>query len=115
MTTTHEYDAYCDAVTIDDRYHEELPLMEQQIQDEREMKEAYDAALLRRGAKEALEDLKEKIQDHRDFGYKNNFNSTLGLTTALTLLDNCLKDIETPVEVGGIPDSYFADLKGGAA
>ena len=59
--TTHEYDAYCDTlpdtVIIDERYHEEIPCMEQQIQDEAEMKEAYDNALKR----EALEELKSYL------------------------------------------------------
>ena len=60
MTTTHEFDAYLDAqdTIVDDRYHEDIVLMEAQIQDEREMKEAYDAALRNEGAKDALDELK---------------------------------------------------------
>jgi hypothetical protein len=94
-------------------------LQAEQLQDEREMQAEKETELKRQGAIDALETLKEKIQDHRAFAYRQGFDSAQGLTTALILLGDCLKDLdEPPVEVGGeFPEGYFEDTvaKGGAA
>ena len=98
--TSHEYcdyiDSQPDCIVLDDRYHEDLLCFEQQIQDEREMQEAYEAALRRQGAIEALQALKEKL------------DGAGTLAAALYWIEEGLKDLETPVEAGGtFPPGYF--------
>jgi len=51
MTTTHEWDAYCDSLPLEEPpYHEQLLAMQ-------EMEEAHEATLKRQGAVEALQNL----------------------------------------------------------
>jgi len=113
--TTHEFDAYLDAqdTVIDDRYHEDILLTEAQMQDEAEMKEAYDAALQRQGAKDALIELKEYLEQERlllMFAEQGG----QGHRWAIDAIDRRLSDLEVPPEVGGnFPEGYFAE--GGAA
>ena len=108
--TTHEYDAYLDAqdTVIDDRYHEDILLTEAQMQDEREMKEAYDAALQRQGAKDALHELKRYLLY---IAVDDRFaDERKGISESVRAINRRLSDLEVTPEVGGeFPEGYFAE------
>jgi len=70
MTTKHDYCDHIDSIPNEvfyemyhgvPPYHEDMPCMQQQIQDEAEMKEAYDSTLKRQGAIEALTELRAHL------------------------------------------------------
>jgi hypothetical protein len=107
---THEYDAYLDSlpdeVVIDDQYDADIVLMEQQMQDEAEMKEAYDAELKQQGAREALLALRSELTgNNRQYGvYKaEDGRDTIGTTSA-----------GLAVAIQAV-DALLRDTKGGAA
>jgi hypothetical protein len=114
--TTHEYDAHCESLVLDDRYHEDIACTEAQIQDEAEMKEAYDAALRRHGAKDALKDLQLYLLHcgcHQDLKAEVN-----GIIWSLNAIKRRLDDLELTPETGGnFPHDYFEEIvaEGGSA
>ena len=93
MTTTHEFDVFCDAQDFAELdYHEQLLVLH-------EFEEQRIAAIKREGAVEALAVLQARIQQQREFSYQQCwFDSTQGLATALVLLGN-----------------YQSELRGGVA
>ena len=80
----------------------------EQMQDEREMKEAYDAALQRQGAKDALHELKRYllyIADDDRFADERK-----GILESVSAINRRLSDLEVMPEVGGeFPEGYFAE------
>jgi len=72
-------------------YHEDMPCMQQQIQDEAEMKEAYDNTLKKHGAREALAKLKSylcycRLQDEMK-------DRLLGIDWAIDAIDTRLSEL----------------------
>ena len=112
--TTHEYDAYCDAVALEPQ--DDSLLLAEMERDHIEMKEAHEAALLRRGAKEALETLKSELQITIIAAHNVGRESLLdGLFCAKEKVEKALVEVELTPEVGGeFPPNYFAEM-GGAA
>jgi hypothetical protein len=95
MSTTHEFDAHldslADSIVIDDRYNDDIVCMEAQLQDEAEMKEAYDAALRNQGAKDALNELKNYLVFCAlDDTCKTEF---MGLKWSIDSIDRRLSDL----------------------
>ena len=96
MSTTHEYDAYCDAIGHEPEpdYYEQCCVME-------EFEDAREDALKRQGAKEALVELKSHLRCEivlHDFCGSNGADS---LRLVLSAIDRRLADLE-PVEGGAL-------------
>jgi hypothetical protein len=114
--TTHEYNAHCESLVLDDRYNEDIACTDAELQDESEMKEAYDVALKREGARDALKDLQLYLLHcgcHQDLKAEVN-----GIVWSLNAITRRLDDLELTPEVGGtLPAGYLENIvaEGGVA
>jgi hypothetical protein len=123
--TTHEYIAPLDlvafthsffgmpqpdCVVIDDRYHEDIALMDAQIQNDAEMKASYDATLRQEGAVKALIRLAKKLKDIEQEDLSKGVYQS-GIVTALYEIGNALNGIVSGLDLIEMPVA----AKGGAA
>jgi len=94
MTTTHEFDAYCNTVALEDPpYHEQLLMMQ-------ELEECRESALKEHGAIDALEGLRNRLvffRDEYEKYYQNdasvsNYSAMLAHQMSVRILD---EEVET--------------------
>jgi hypothetical protein len=115
--TSHDYDAHLDAISVEAEHCEyQHDLVLAQLQDEAEMKEAYDAKLRFEGAMQALRSAKNYLM-YSFINREMDDEKLLGIKFAIDSLEYDMQKLESenlPVEVGGdFPEGYFK--AGGAA